>query len=197
MVFGEGRGLLVGRIREPGMSFPPFFRLLIGLPWLVILLSGCAGPTSEPEPEETLPANPLGMWYVQKIDDQWLAVGLEHRMDFCEDGVLQVSDTGSPNGRVIPYTIDEDRRVFLIEGFDDGAETPYVLDGDIMVLTMEGRRRGDFYPLTLCRRPEGNAEHQRGRAKANGRERDRGAAILEAIGEKPGEAGDEIQNNAE
>jgi hypothetical protein len=122
------------------------------------------------------PEGVTGVWYAQKAEGDWVPAEDEFRLEFRADGTAVAFENGEQEDDVVRYAVDEDRRIIQILR-DNGeleVELRYDLFDDIMVLTFlppdgfEDTFEGDEMEILLCRRPEGNEEHQRMRAGADG-----------------------------
>ncbi|MEM9415311.1 MAG: hypothetical protein AAGA29_07535 [Planctomycetota bacterium] len=116
----------------------------------------------------------IGTWYVQQMRGEWLPVGEEFRLEFRDDGTAHAFENGEPEDDVMNYAVDEDRGVIVITEARPGGEVidiHYEHFDDVLILTF---RDPDGFgaeeeEILLCRRPEGNEEHQRERAAQGGR----------------------------
>lgn len=146
------------------------------------------GPDAE-DAKELGDAGPTGTWYIQKDEGRWVPADQEVRLEFRADGTAHIFRNGQPEEGPMRYVVINDRRVIqILQAIDDNRveiELQYALYDDIMELTLsDDVERGEL--LLLCRRPQGNAEHQRERAKAQ--RRDEAGDELEDAGDDVGEA---------
>ncbi len=122
------------------------------------------------------PDGVAGVWYAQRMEGDWVPAGDEFRIEFRADGTAVAFENGEQEDDVVRYAVDEDRRVIQImqDGGELEVELRYDLFDDIMVLTFmppdgfeDAFEEGEM-EILLSRRPEGNEEHQRMRAGADG-----------------------------
>lgn len=122
------------------------------------------------------PEGVVGVWYAQKAEGDWVPADDEFRIEFRENGTAVAFENGEQEDDVVRYTVDEDRRIIEImrQNGELEVELRYDLFDDVMVLTFlppegfeEAFEEGEM-EILLCRRPEGNAEHQEMRAGSRG-----------------------------
>lgn len=118
------------------------------------------------------PEGVVGVWYAQRMEGDWVPADDEFRIEFRENGTAVAFENGEQEDDVVRYTVDEDRRIIEImrQNGELEVELRYDLFDDVMVLTFlppegfeEAFEEGEM-EILLCRRPEGNEEHQRMRA---------------------------------
>lgn len=149
-----------------------------------------AGDELEELDDAAFPDGPGGTWYVQKMDSRWLAPEEEFRLEFRDDGTAAAFKNGVLEDELVQYKIDPARRVIQIfERGDLEVEIQYALYDDIMVLNF-AHSPDEEDEMVLCRRPQGNEEQQRQRARVRDAEaqqpeglHDRAADLAQELGE--------------